>query len=361
MKSALAALALIALGGCAPQVAPAVFAPEACRRLALIDAATGAPVSGIEDGVFDATSRTIYVSAYDRLAVERARANPQAQEPPAGGVYAIEADQLHRSSLRVHDLLGPLLPAPARPHGIDAVSLGADQVRLAIINRAVLRSRENRDWQLRAEVEIVDVSAMGESLVSRILSPSLCSANDLAFRTPETLQITLDRGQCLEDGRAAVGGPALAIVSTDGATSTRPAAAAFPNGAAHIGNSFWFSSTTRGQLVSEDDQRRVNLPGAPDNLTLDAQARLIVALHPQLWRFAFYRHGWPGFSSAPTRIIRFDPARRSMAVLFDDATGRTFSGATFGLMAGSTLVMGGVRERGLLICSNLPSKRGAGA
>lgn len=351
MKHAWIALALFALGGCARDVAPALFASQACRRLALIDAATGAAILGVEDGVFDAASRTLFVSAYDRLAVERAAAGGQTQDPPAGGVYAISADQLGKSSLRARDLLGPLLPAPARPHGLDAIALPDGGVRLAIINRALLRSSESRDWHLRAELEVVDVSPSGQSLVSRILSPSLCSANDVAFSGAQSLQITLDRGVCLEDGRAPAGGPAIASVSLEGATNTRPAPAAFPNGAVQTDDALWLGSTTAGLLAQGDGQRRVKLPGAPDNLTQDDQQRLVIALHPQLWRFALHRYGWPGFSKAPTRIVRFDPERRSLAVMFDDPGGKTFSGATFGLMAEGNLVVGGIAERGLLICS----------
>lgn len=351
VKRAWAALALIGVFGCAPRVPPAMYTSQACRNLALIDAASAQPILGVEDAVYDASSRTLFVSAYDRLAVERAAASAQATEPPAGGVYAISADQLGRSSLNVHDLLGAVLPARARPHGLDALALPDGRVRLAIINRALLQSANSRDWHLRPELEVVDVSREGVRLVSRILSPSLCSANDVAFADAETVQVTLDRGECLEDGHAPVGGPALARVTIDGATNTRPAPALFPNGAAYIGKALWIAATRQNLLVQGDNARRIKLPGAPDNLTLDNRNRLVIAVHPQLWRFGFHRYGWPGFNTAPTRIVRFDPERRSLAILFDDPEGRRFSGASVAVLAEGKLVLGGIRERGLLVCA----------
>ncbi len=347
----MAALAVMALCGCAPRVSAALVSSQDCRQLALIDAATAQPVLGIEDAAFDAASRTLFVSAYDRLLVERARANGQTESPPAGGVYAISIDQLGQSSLRVHDVLGEILPAPARPHGLDARALPGGDVRLAIINRAFLASTNSRVWHLRPELEIVDITASGPRLISRILSPSLCSANDVAIVDAQTLRVTLDRGECLEDGHAPVGGPALATVTLDGATSTQRLSARFPNGVVQIGDQAWIASTTQNQVLQAGGPRRVTLPGAPDNLTLDGKGRLVIALHPQLWRFALHRYGWPGFANAPTRIVRFDPQRRSLAILFDDPEGKSFSGATFGLMAENKLVLGGIRVRGLLVCA----------
>ena len=351
MKPIWAALALLGLGGCAPPVAQALYQPDSCRRVALIDAANGQPIVGGEDGVFAARSGVVFISAYDRLAVERAGKTASAPAPPSGGVYAIAASQLRQSSLRVRDVLGPALPEAARPHGIDALALGDGKVRLGTINRAFLRDGDSGAWRMRPELEIVDISGAGMSLVSRILSPSLCRANDVAFTGPQAVRVTLDRGICLGDGHPAVGGPAIAHVSIDGAVTTLPSPMAFPNGIAQIGEDVWIASTLKSQVAQLQGSRRVKMPGAPDNLTQDASGRLIIALHPQIWRFALHRLGWPGFAKAPSRIVRYDPRRGSMAILFDDPDGRIFSGATFGLMAEGKLVLGAIREPGVLVCA----------
>ena len=351
MKPIWAALALLGLGGCAPPVAQALYPADSCRRVALIDAADGQPIVGGEDGVFEARSGTVFISAHDRLAVERAGKIASAPPPPSGGVYALAVSQLRRSSLRVEDVLGPVLPEAARPHGIDALALEDGKVRLGAVNRAFLRDGDSGAWRMRPELEIIDISGGGMSLVSRILSPSLCRANDVAFTGPQALRVTLDRGICLGDGHPAVGGAAIAQVSIDGAVSTQPAPMAFPNGIAQIGEDVWIASTLQSQLAQLHGSRRVKMPGSPDNLTKDADGRLIIALHPQIWRFALHRLGWPGFSRAPSRIVRYDPKRRTMAILFEDPDGRIFSGATFGLIAEGKLVLGAIREPGLLVCA----------
>lgn len=351
MKPIWAALALLGLAGCAQPVAQALYGPDSCRRVALIDAANGQPILGGEDGAFEARSGMVFVSAYDRLAVERATKSASAPAPLSGGVYAIAASQLRQSSLRVSDVLGPVLPENARPHGIDTLALEDGKVRLAAVNRAFLQDRDSGAWRMRPELEIIEISDEGISLVSRILSPSLCRANDVAFTDPQALRVTLDRGICLGDGHPAVGGPALAKVSIDGAVTTQASPVAFPNGIAQIDEDLWIASTLQGQLAHVQGARRVQMPGAPDNFTQDGKGRLIIALHPQIWRFALHRLGWPGFAKAPSRIVRYDPKRRSIAILFDDPDGKIFSGASFGLMAEGQLVLGAIREPGLLVCT----------
>lgn len=342
-KSAAALLAALALAaGCAPQVRDPAIAAQACHRVALT--AGGKPVVGVEDVAFEPLSRTLYLSAYDRRAVERARG-----EPPGGGLYALELEALAGDRAEVRDLLAPVLGAPARPHGLDVRALGQGVVRIAVVNRA-FAANEHGGWTRRPEIDVLDRGPEGVQLSARILGSRLCRANDLTFRDADSLLLSFDRGVCVEDGREPVGGPALGLVGLDGSISRQDSPLRFPNGVARTGGEVWVAGTLDGQIGAADGKRRVALPGAPDNLTLDARGRLIAAVHPQLWRFGLFRFAWPGFSRAPSRIVRYDPTRNSLRILFDDPGGETFSGATGAVAAENLLVIGGVREHGVLVC-----------
>lgn len=339
--------ALAALASCSPQAPAGLIDIAACRRLTLLDGE--ARVLGVEDMVYDAHSSWLVVSAYDRLAVEQAEKGVDAPEPPHGGLYVLDATSLGQASIAVRDILGPALGAKGRPHGVDAQLLQNGMLRIAVVNRAFVRG-ESGTWRLRPEIDLLDVGTDGASVAARVLSARLCSANDVSLLEPDRVMVTLDRGVCIEDGRQPVGGPAMAIATTEGAVRTAPAPVGFPNGVVASAGETWMAGTLDRVLSTLDGGRRVAMLGAPDNLTSDPEGRLVAALHPQLWRFAPHRYGWWLFDRAPSRIVRFDPRRRTIATLFEDQTGMVFSGATVAAVVDKQLVLGGVREEGVLVC-----------
>lgn len=341
------ALALAVCTACAPRVQPPAIAAQDCHRLELRTG--GNPVVGVEDVAFEPASRTLFLSAYDRRAVERAKG-----EPPAGGLYAVKVEALKGREAAVEDLLAPKLGAPARPHGLDVRALEAGVVRVAVVNRAFVEDGRG-GWRRRPEINLLDIGPDAAALAGRVLGPRLCRANDVAFQDADSLIVSFDRGVCVEDGREPVGGPALGLVGLDGSVARQDAPVRFPNGVAATPAAVWIAGTLDAQISTSDGARRIALPGAPDNLTLDPQGRIIAALHPQLWRFALYRFAWPGFDRAPSRIVRYDPQRGSLRVLFDDPGGAVFSGATGAVVVEDQLVVAGVRERGVLVC---PLKEG---
>lgn len=352
MRRAACAAALV-LAACAPEVGQPLFPREACRVVELIDAGSGAAVSGVEDIAWDPASRTLYVSAYDRLSVERADRAASAPEPPTGGLYALPQSALDGPvRVRVEDLIAPTLGRPGRPHGLDVKPRPEGGVRIAAVNRAFARG-PNQDWQVRPELLILDAGGAAEpTLVARVLSPELCRANDVAWTPEGRAAVTLDRGVCTRYGGATHGGGALAFVSEDGALDFAPAPASFPNGVAVAQDGIWIADTLGKRLTLADDARRIAMPGAPDNLSLDARGRIIAALHPSLARFTPYRFGWSLGAAAPSRVVRFDPRRGTLAVLYDDPDGGSFAGATAAVAAGDKLILGGVREQGILVCES---------
>ncbi|MCK5748030.1 MAG: hypothetical protein KAH44_17560, partial [Oricola sp.] len=134
-------LALAAgLAACArAEVGPAVYAGDDCRRVALIDAATGETLRGAEDLAFDAEGGRLFVSAYDRRAVEKA-AGRRREALPQGGLYAVSLEALfdpQTEQLTVSSLADPAdIAGGLRPHGI---SYDAANHELVFINRTYAR------------------------------------------------------------------------------------------------------------------------------------------------------------------------------------------------------------------------------
>lgn len=343
-----ALLGALALCACSPEAPQARIAAKDCHRLQLVH--NGVSVLGVEDLAYDPTSDTVFLSAYDRLAVERAPKGRDAPEPPGGGLFALPAAALVGQRAEPRELLGGLLPSVPRPHGIDVALAPNGAARVAVVNRAFVRDDAGR-WRQRPEIVVVDMAPEGARFAARVLSPRLCRANDLAFQEPELLAVSLDRGACVEDGRQPVGGPAMAAATLEGSVRVAPSPVAFPNGVVSSFGKVWLAGTLESRLALLDGRRRVALPGSPDNLTTDTKGRLVAALHPQLWRFAGHRYGWWGFGRAPSRVVRFDPERGSLAVLFDDRDGNVFAGATAAAVVRNRLVLGAVREPGLLVCA----------
>ncbi|MBY8975712.1 hypothetical protein KHP62_07840 [Rhodobacteraceae bacterium NNCM2] len=348
---ALTILILLAVGGgfgvyrmlFAPIPALAArFTLDDCRKVAVSDAETGAPLIGVED-IALLSGGDLLLSAHDRLLSE------------AGGGPA-EADGLF--ILSTEDLAGPspsarrlTLPerADLRPHGISA---SGDLV--AAINRQF-----GDDGLMDAEILVFE---LGENALHPLGSfAGLCAANNLAFTGGAgdyTIAVTLDRKTCPETSTLDVlmpeGRGVVLTLRADGSSNdaTREAiSATSPNGAAFAdvdGERALVIAETRRNRLRLDDETMIETPGAPDNLSHDEPGAVIAALHPSLPRLGLYRYGYT--DSAPSRIARVDLNGGGVEILYDDPAGEVFSATTVGLLQDSRLIAGSVRDAGLLIC-----------
>lgn len=348
---AVAMAAMLAAGCAREDVGPAAYAAEDCRRVALIDQATGERVRGAEDFAVDRRRGLLYVAAYDRRAVERA-VSRRALSVPQGGVYITPLAALFDPTadeasvapmLRPQDVAGGL-----RPHGI---SFDPATGEAAFINRAY--NRLNGGWAMTPRVERAGVNGAVYVGAAR---PAPCSANSLLEEGGRTL-VSFDHGECgwragLEDmfrlkrsGVAAADGEVLF------------AGAAFANGLARTHDGHLALAATRENAVllmrskAEGlvETGRIDLPGGPDNLTLADDGGVVAAVHPSMFRiFLDRRHG---IGRAPSRIVKAYPDSGSVELLFDDPSGRVFAAATVAAQIGDYLVAGSVTDEGLLVCS----------
>lgn len=332
------------LGACAAEIDEPFYVHDECRRVDLIDEATGAPIIGAEDLVFDDANGRLIVSAYDRRAAEKA-ARQSRVPPPQGGLYAVSLDSLFSASgaLEASRLIDPTkIKNGLRPHGVDAAN-----GEIVFVNRGYVQ--DGKRWRMTPAM--VRVSATGE-ITSQYAH---CAANDVAVvgdshlftrdhlacgglaRTFENVFAQKKSGAYFNDGGALIDG------------------VAFANGVAVLDDGFAVAATRekalhifRAKKGEESRQFIVDAPGAPDNLSLAGDGDIIASLHPNLFRLALARKLDIGKSGS--RIARIDLDSGEVTILFDDASGALFSAATIGVATDRGLVAGSVIDRGLLVC-----------
>lgn len=351
-KRAMAAFILAALAGaCArEEIGPAKYSAETCRRVALVDQATGVALRGAEDFAVDTLRRRLYVAAYDRRAAERA-ASKKAMKVPQGGVYAVSLDALFDPSAEKAEarpiVSGDDIAGGVRPQ---AVSYNERSGEIAFINRAY--QKINGGWLMTPRIE--RVGANGEAFIGAD-EPAPCSANSILDEDGLTL-VSFDHAECgfgagFEDAfrlkRSGVVGAGGNILF---------AKAVYANGLARtLGGDVALAATRENAIIlmrkspeGLTETARIALPGGPDNLKIAEDGGVIAAVHPSMFRIFLNRR--LGVGEAPSRIVKADPERGDVSILFDDDSGKSFSAATAAVELEGRLIAGSVTDMGLLVC-----------
>lgn len=320
-----------------------------CRRVVIADAQTGSAIRGAEDLALDPARKRLFISAYDRRAVEKA-ASSGAFQIPEGGIYAVDFAALVAAGsapLPLTPYVGADgIPGGLRPHGL-AYSPARDEV--AFINRGY----QKIDGKWRLSISIARVG--GDGMAAGVAVPAHCGSNDLV-EGRDGAYVTFDHEGCgwratLEDAMTL---RRSGVSAEDGAKLFDRAA--FANGIVQADSGEWVLAATREKaalILREDggkfvESGRVALPGGPDNLTVAADGDVVAAVHPSLIGMGLHRR--LGLGRAGSRIVKFDPASRKIEVLFDDPGGVEFSAATVGVLWDGALVLGSATEEGLLVC-----------
>ncbi len=350
-------LCIVTLAGCSGKNSTMAEYPlQACQRVALADSISGAGIIGAEDLAPDFRNGRIYVSAYDRRAVEAA-VKADAYELPQGGVYAVEISDLAagaRSVTATPLARGDNVAGGLRPHGLTY----DDELReITFINRAYVKA--GGDWVMHPRVERINID--GAAVVGDAGSPP-CAANDIVTIGDTTL-VSYDHAAC--GGGALVenlfGLKRSGVADIHGAPIFKRAL--FANGVLALGEGRLILAATREKslLVLEKDDngewratRRIKLPGSPDNLTRASDGEVVAALHPSLWRTGAHRRlGW---RRAPSRVVKTKLETGDTRLLFDDPRGALFSAATAAVLVDDMLVAGSATDSGLLVCQKDASK-----
>ncbi len=347
----LVVLGIGALSACGrAQIGPVHYSDAQCRRVALVDAVTGARLAGAEDFAFERTTGRLFVSVYNRRNVERA-ARKREHKIPEGGVYEVSLPEIFAgkaASIKVRSLIAPgEIAGGLRPHGI---SYDSARRELVFINRAYHRS--GRGWKM--EPHLQRVGADGALVVAEKDSVP-CNANGVLATTRETYT-SFDHSACnwmagVEDifhlKRSGV---------IDGSGARLYERAAFANGLAQTMSGEVVIAATRERALiflmersgALRENMRIKLPGGPDNLTLADDGGVVAAVHPSMLRLALTRK--LGIGKAPSRIVKADPKTGAQQTLFDNPSGKLFSAATVAIQTPDGLVAGSVTDEGLLVC-----------
>jgi len=337
-----AAAALLALAACAqaqsPEPEPA-YPLERCERRVIVDGSTGHTVLGAEDLALSEDGAHLFVTAYDRIAVEEALS--RGLSVPAGALYRMSVPAVLAGDVAAQPLLpGDALEGGLRPHGL---SVSGDEV--AVVNRVV------RDRALHGEIVRFRVSGGSASHLRRLSGPDWCAANDVAF-SRTGLAASLDRARCpgWSVGERVFGLRRGSVLSSEAGTLAD--GLAFANGLAALPDGGLAVAETRARRVrilrADGTETVFPVDGAPDNINLAADGRLIIAVQPSLIPFARYRFGEA--ERAASRVLALDADTGEQTLLFDDPDGALFSGATAAVISGDALIAGSVRDRGLLVC-----------
>ncbi len=349
LKASLAAVFLMAGCGGKEEIGPARYGLEDCRRVALVDAVSGDPVRGAEDLALDLERGRLFVSAYDRRAVEKA-ARKKRDALPQGGVYVVGLETLFDP--QIEKVTVASLAAPGdfagglRPHGI---SYDEENHELVFINRTY--ERHGRRWRMVPHLQ--RIGANGEMFVGAP-SPAHCAANDVAAGEGGVVT-TFDHASCGFSG----GVENLFSLKRSGlADENGPlfSKAVFANGVARLEDGVVAMAATREGAVlllepsgnGFSERARLTLPGNPDNVTRSQEGDIVAALHPSLIKLAMARKF--GLGRAPSRIVEADPETGAVSVLFEDPKGEIFSAATAAVETRFGLVAGSVLDEGLLVC-----------
>ncbi|MBI1393387.1 MAG: hypothetical protein GC152_11660 [Alphaproteobacteria bacterium] len=374
-----AALVLaVMVAGCVDQVdeAPLVSA-DACQLIDLYDERTGDRIVGAEDLAVDRIGGRLFVSAYDRRAVEKA-VGQRSFLLPEGGLYELPLSRLQEAGGRLVAatpvISGNDVPGGLRPHGIDYDPVTGD---LAFINRAY--QKINGHWRRSSRLERVNVSSgprherldmSAQFGVADGWSPQLsdgephCAANDVVEIGGEAL-VSFDHGAC--GWRAAVedafGFAHAGIAAERGGAIF--SGARFANGVAQSVTGEIVLAQTRDKSIAFitdagrglAETRRAETPGGPDNLTIGPDGGIIAAVHPSLPWIGLHRHF--GVPRAPSRIVRVDPESLEVTLLYEDLRGDYFPAATVAVETENNLILGSVTAPGVLVC-DLPRTDGGG-
>lgn len=212
------------------------------------------------------------------------------------------------------------------------------------------------------EVLIFDVDDRGDlQLAERFSDPRLTSPNDVVATGPESFYVTNDTaaGRDTWRGRAdfLAGLPTGQIFHYDGNSwSVVAEGLQWPNGLAlSPSGERLYVAEMRAESVRSFDRdpatdrleqaNRIAVGSFPNNLSVDAEGRLLVGSVPQPFAFKAFTESLR--DTAPSQVLRVQNGETE--VLFQD-TGRELSAATAASIVGDRTVIGSAADEKFLMC-----------
>ena len=168
-------ISLVLLLACKGEVSsPPEYSMSQCDRVVLTDGLTGEMIIGVEDIAVDWHSDTIFLSAYNRRAVENS-VNRNTTDLPQGGVYSLPMKEIFDRDdnfIAVTSLIAPSeVVGGLHPHGI---SFDPDRNEVLFINRTYMK--RGQTWVMKPTLQSVSI---GADIVAHDTKGAHCAANNL--------------------------------------------------------------------------------------------------------------------------------------------------------------------------------------
>jgi len=344
-------------------------AVKSCHTSKLYDKRTKSPVVGAEDMVLDRVKGVIYLSAYNRWAVEDALEEGESSLPQ-GAIYSVPVERLQTGSREIS--LEPVYSgkhSDFRPHGLTRYKTKTS-TRFYTLNRVY--SRVDGSWLRRTQIEGFVRSQSGLKHVSTIKHPKLCQANNLVAISEREFLVTKDHGSCDFWGKwteniLGLRRSKLVHVSVESDSriqlNTLVDDIGFANGISiDSGTSTVAVAGTRDKevrfyrlntLLQEKEPQpvsRVEVGGGPDNLTRHPSGWFIAAVHPSLFWMGMARNRWFGRTRAGTKVLGIHPRNNEIRRLFQDERGQKLNAGTTAILTDNLLIVSSVLDRSVLVC-----------
>ncbi len=305
-----------------------------CQRLELLEEETGQTIVGVEDIAITPEGRRAYLAAYDR------RARP----PAEGAIHVLELERLRAAPTRLElASLRPDQPPEGgfRPHGL-ALAPDGD---VLVVNRRIAP-----DGRRFATLDLFRPEPGALTIVASFSSPEICNPNGVFVEADGAWLVSNDRRSCAPRRRRLetwLGLATGALFRVQAETvSTLADDLRFANGVARTGDIIWVAET-RGRRLLPLGKDPVDVPFAPDNLTVDEAGRLWAAGPVNLLAYAAFTAGLPGFGRTGSRVAVVE--NRSVQLVLDD-DGRLISGATVAAAGSGFLLIGAAYETAIAYC-----------
>lgn len=324
-------LEFMSFGGAFRELTPRT--PGVCSTLRLTASA--------EDIQIDRNRSIAYLSSLDRRGLIDGKA-------VAGTVLQLD---LVSNPLRVAPALASA-PADFRPHGLALYRMGDGKQRLFAISHPAGKDHS---------VEIFEQAADGLfAHIGSVRDPLLVSPNAIVTTGPQQFYVANDKGakSALERLREFVFRSGMSTVVYHDGNSTRIVAdglkSAVGMGLSPDGLTLYVAETLGKRLsvysrnpLNGDLRflRHVELDGSPDNVNMDSDGTVWIAVHARL--LDLIRHFGDATRHAPTTIMRHTAGVTDTVYVND---GSQISAGSVGAAFGGRLYIGSITEPKLLVC-----------
>ena len=304
---------------------------------------------GPEDVALNRSKKWLYVSSHNRRHAEE-----------NGKLFALDLSKPDAELKPV--ALNLQYPPHFKPHGMSLVELSGGKERLYVISHPL----QDGESEMHT-IEVFEGAGLNFTHVQTLKSPLLVSPNDLHATPDGRVFVSNDHAVAKGFKRAwdnLMRNKTSRLTYYDGkAWSFIGRPVAFGNGVLvkkegdkeYLYRSAFFENAVVKYEIVKSDQgltelqevARINVEHGPDNLELDEQGNMLVAVHPSLFRFLMHATSAP--QKSPSQVMKINLANQQVEKIYVDDGGE-ISAASTAVVQDKRLIISQVFEDFLLVC-----------